>query len=259
MIKQAFKKRKSLFIPFVMMGAPSLECSIQAILELESVGADMIEIGVPFSDPVADGPIILQAAEIALRQGITLAAILDSIKHLRLYGCKVPLILFSYLNPILAYGFKSFAEKSKEVGVDGVLIVDLPPEEGQPFYTIIEKLGIDCVLLISPTTQVKRFDHYKRLNPGFLYVISRLGVTGLQSRLDNGLSENIHRINTLLPGIKTAIGFGISNVDQACEAASYADGVIVGSLLVDTLNNNGLCGFRHCAMQLAKGIHGGSL
>src|SRR3990167_11560169 len=176
MIKQAFESEKTIFIPFIMAGYPTLEKSKQAIIALSAVGANIIELVVPFSDPVADGPVNQRAAEIALRQGTTLDSIFAMVQELRSQGCHTPILLFTYLNPILALGAELFAIKAKEAGVQGVLIVDLPPEEGQAFYMTLNQTGLEIVLLASPTTDPQRFDLYKQLNPSFLYYISRLAV-----------------------------------------------------------------------------------
>lgn len=255
MIKNTFNKAP-LFIPFIMAGHPSIEMSIQAIIALAQVGSDIIEIGVPFSDPVADGPVNQQAAEIALNNGVTLDTVLDLVRQVRAQGYDTPIVLFSYLNPILAMGHASFAQKAKTAGVNGVLIVDLPPEEGKEIYATLQQENLEIILLASPTTDPVRFDLYTKLEPAFIYYISRCGVTGTQSNLAIGLEHEVQCLRAYLPkDQKLAVGFGISTVKQAKQVAKFANGVIIGSRLVQTLDENGFEAFRDLAYELAKEIH----
>lgn len=255
MIKNTFNKTP-LFIPFIMAGHPSIEMSIQAIIALAQVGSDIIEIGVPFSDPIADGPVNQQAAEMALNNGVTLDTVLDILSQVRSQGYHTPIVLFSYLNPILAMGHTTFAHKAKIAGVNGVLIVDLPPEEGKEIYSTLQQANVDIVLLASPTTDPARFDLYNKLDPAFIYYISRCGVTGTQSNLAIGLEQEVQCLRAYLPADqKIAVGFGISTVEQAKQVAKFANGVIIGSRLVRTLNENGFQAFRDLAYELAKEIH----
>lgn len=254
MIRQAFASKKSIFIPFIMGGHPNLEISKQAILALSEAGAGIIELGVPFSDPVADGSINQRAAEIALEQGTTLNRLLTMVSELRLQGCHTPILLFTYLNPILAFGREAFVTKVKQAGIQGVLIVDLPPEEGQDFYMTLRKNGLEIVLLASPTTNPKRFDLYRQLNPSFLYYISRLAVTGIQSNLSDNLKTDVLSLRSHFPNANIAVGFGISDSQQATAVAEFADGVIVGSLLVKSLEQDGLDQFQILATTLCKAI-----
>ncbi len=249
-----FKEGKSAFIPFIMAGHPTIEDSIEAVIALVEAGANAIEIGVPFSDPVADGPVNQRAAEIALSNGVTLDIVLNIVHQVRMRGYDIPIILFSYLNPILSFGYEEFSIKAKEVGIDGVLIVDLPPEEGQEFYSILKKVGIEIVLLTSPTTNPQRFNLYKKLEPSFIYYISRLSVTGIQSDLVISLEDEVNNLRTYFPKVKIAVGFGISNGSQAAQVAAFADGVIIGSVLVKMLEEKGLEAFKNLAVQFAKTI-----
>jgi tryptophan synthase alpha chain len=247
-----FKEGKSAFIPFIMAGHPTLEDSIEAIIALAEAGADAIEIGMPFSDPVADGPVNQHAAEIALSNGVTLYTLLNIVHQVRMQGYDIPIILFSYLNPILTFGYESFSIKAKEAGIDAVLMVDLPPEEGEEFYLILKKTGLEIVLLTSPTTNPQRFALYKKLDPSFIYYISRLSVTGIQSDLVINLEDEVNNLRTYFPGIKIAVGFGISNLNQAAQVAEFSDGVIIGSILVKTLQEQGLKEFKKLAVQFAQ-------
>jgi tryptophan synthase alpha chain len=254
MIKQAFESKKTLFIPFIMAGHPTLEESKQAIIALSEAGANIIELGVPFSDPVADGPINQRAAEIALRQGTALDSIFAMVHELRSEGCHTPILLFTYLNPILSLGAELFAIKAKEAGIQGVLVVDLPPEEGQDFYMTLKQTGLEIILLISPTTDPQRFGLYKQMNPSFLYYISRLAVTGMQSALSDHLKADVLSLRAHFPTTKIAIGFGISNAEQAAVVAEFADGVIIGSLLVNSLEQDGRGSFKALAKTLCDAI-----
>lgn len=258
MIRKTFDENRPLFIPFAMAGHPNIETSTEAIIALGEVGANIIEIGVPFSDPIADGPINQQAAEIALKQGMNLSAVLEQVTKVRKKGCKTPIILFSYLNPILAFGYELFAQKAKAAGVDGVLIVDLPPEEGFEFYNLMKTYGLEIVLLTSPTTDPKRFELYKKLAPSFIYHISRLAVTGLQQDLSTNLESGIKQLRAYLPGVKIAIGFGISTIEQAIKVARIADGVIIGSILVKTLEEQGIGNFKALTHNFATAIESGA-
>lgn len=254
MVKQAFESKKTVFIPFIMAGHPTLKESKQAIVALSEEGADIIELGIPFSDPVADGSVNQRAADIALHQGTTLDGVFAMLRELRAQGCQTPILLFTYLNPILALGEEVFAIKAKEAGVQGVLVVDLPPEEGQNFYLTLNQVGLEIVLLVSPTTNPQRFDLYKRLNPSFLYYISRLAVTGMQSDLSDHLKANVLSLRSHFPNTKIAVGFGISNAKQVAAVAEFADGVIIGSLLVNSLEQDGIGRFKSLAQALCEAI-----
>lgn len=250
MIKQAFESKKTAFIPFIMAGHPTLATSKQAVLALSEAGADVIELGVPFSDPVADGPVNQRAAARALQQGITLDGVFSMVQELRSQGCHTPILLFTYLNPILVLGPALFALKAKASGIQGVLVVDLPPEEGLDFYTIFKQAGLEIVLLASPTTDPKRFSLYQQLDPSFLYYISRLAVTGMQSVLPDDLKTEVLSLRTYFPNVNIAVGFGISTAEQAAAVAAFADGVIIGSLLVHLLEQDGLEAFKALATRL---------
>ncbi|MDP3558919.1 MAG: tryptophan synthase subunit alpha [Legionellaceae bacterium] len=254
MIQTLFEKGQKVFIPFIMAGHPSLEETKHAVLALSAAGADLIELGVPFSDPVADGPVNQMAAEIALAQGVNLHAIFALVQSLRHSGCDTPIILFSYLNPILALGYETFAKEAKAAGVNGVLVVDLPPEEGEAFYAQLSALGLGVVLLISPTTNPARFAQYHRVDPAFIYYISRCAVTGVQNDLAPQLADEIQTLRSYFPNKKVVVGFGISSVEQAATVAQLADGVVVGSLLVRTLQTEGLEAFTKLAERFVEGI-----
>jgi tryptophan synthase alpha subunit len=210
---------------------------------------------VPFSDPVADGPINQRAADIALQQGVHLDAVLDLVQSIRESGCLTPIILFSYFNPILAFGCDAFAKAAKAAGVNGVLVVDLPPEEGEAFYGQLKSEGLGVVLLVSPTTNPDRFDVYHRVDPTFIYYISRLSVTGVQDELAPQLAGEIEVLRAHFPNHPIAVGFGISTVEQAQTVAQFADGVVVGSMLVNTLETEGVDRLRILAGKFADAVH----
>lgn len=255
MLEHVFQSQKKSFIPFIMAGHPSIEETKCAILALSAVGADLIELGVPFSDPVADGPINQQAAEVALTQGVNLNLILELVRSVRDSGCQTPIILFSYFNPILAFGCDAFASEAKAAGVDGVLIVDLPPEEGEAFYGQLKSAGLGVVLLVSPTTNPERFEVYQRVDPAFIYYISRLSVTGVQNDLSPQLASEMQVLRTYFPSHPIVVGFGVSTTEQARTVAEFADGVVVGSLLVKTLETKGVDALQAIAQQLARVVH----
>lgn len=252
MIKACFKNKKCLFIPFIMAGHPDAGTSAQALMALEKSGADMIELGVPFSDPIADGSVNQRAAHQAISNGIHLQNVLDMVFEFRKKGGQTPIILFSYLNPILAMGFEAFCQQAKVSGVNGLLIVDLPPEEGRCFYSHAIKAGLELVLLVSPTTGQKRLAQYKKLKPAFIYYISRLAVTGIQQELSSTLENELQHLRQHLPEINIAVGFGISTVEQARNIAEMADGFVVGSKLVATLESKGIEEFQSLAFDFAN-------
>jgi tryptophan synthase alpha chain len=255
MIQLAFQKDRPLFIPFIMAGYPQINMTTEAIFALVQSGADIIEVGLPFSDPLADGPVNQRAADIALQNGMTLTRCLEIISTVRRQGCAIPMVLFSYLNPLLAFGISAFAAKAKAVGINALLVVDLPPEEGQEYYALLQSSGVAIILLASPTTEPRRFALYKQLNPAFVYYIARLGTTGMQAQLTTSLEKEVQALRLHLPQHKIVVGFGISNAEQARSVAQFADGVVIGSALVQELEQKGLSGFQVRAQQLSYAIH----
>lgn len=252
-IRQSFQKETTLFIPFIMAGYPTRDASVNFIRELSEAGADIIELGIPFSDPVADGVVNQEAAHCALENGMTLSLALEHIAEARALQCVTPIVLFSYLNPILAMGVEKFAIEAKKSGVTGVLIVDLPIEEGLDFYTLMAEQGLEYILLASPTTDPIRFHHYQKANLGFLYYISRLGTTGMQNEMSPHLENEVKSIRSYFDDLPIAVGFGISTPDQAKIVAAYADGVIVGSRLVKETANGQI---KSLAQQFALAVKG---
>jgi tryptophan synthase alpha chain len=219
------------FIPFIVAGDPNLETTKELILILAESRASVIELGVPFSDPVADGVTIQASAERALRNRISVKAILETVKEIRKEGCKTPLILFSYFNPILQYGLEKFAKQAKESGVDGILITDLVPEEAEEFRRILADKDLALIMLAAPTSSDERLKKICEKASGFVYAISRSGVTGAKTDLSAEAKDLVARIRkfTELP---VAVGFGITNYEQIKEVCRYADAAVVGSAIV---------------------------
>jgi tryptophan synthase alpha chain len=223
-------------ICYLTAGDPDLEKTREIILGMEAAGVDCVEIGVPFSDPTADGPIIQAASQRALKNGATLAGILAMIEDLR-KSTEIPIVLFGYYNPILSYGTERFAARAKEAGVDGILVVDLPPEEASELRQYTDPKGIDFISLIAPTTSTERVRQIAAHATGFLYYISITGVTGTAKPQVEEVKKDVERIRkvTALP---LAIGFGISTAQQAKEMAPYAEAIVVGSALVKLIEEN---------------------
>ena len=226
-------RRESGLITYVTAGDPDLRRSAAVLRALDHAGADVIEVGVPFSDPVADGPVIERAAARARAAGGTLASTLDLVGGIR-PSIRAPLVLFSYLNPLLAMGERRFCERAAAAGVDGVLVLDLPIEEADSFRTMAAAVGIDLIFLLSPTTSDRRIDAASSLGRGFLYVISRLGVTGARDTLAVDAPALVARIRsrTSLP---IAVGFGLSTPEHVRQVGGWADGAVVGSALVSVV------------------------
>jgi tryptophan synthase alpha chain len=221
---------RPLLIPYVTAGDPSLEATREIVHAAARGGAGIIELGVPFSDPIADGPVNQRAGERALRQGVSLRRVLELAARLRSEGAP-PLVLFTYYNPIHRLGIGPFADAARRAGVDGVLVTDLPMEEAGDLGAALEAAGIDLIALLSPTSSPGRIERLCRSGRGFLYFISRTGVTGAQQGLPAELEEQVRAARrwTRLP---IAVGFGIAGPGQARAVAAFADGVVVGSALV---------------------------
>ena len=224
-------------VTYVTAGDPDLERTGEILVALENAGTSVLEIGVPFSEPVADGPVIQRSVERALSSGTTLSAVLDLIARVR-PRLSAPLVLFSYTNPIVRLGIGRFAEIAAQAGVDGVLVLDLPIEEADEVRQPLTDAGIDMVFLLSPTTSPERIRRTAALGSGFLYAISRLGVTGARASLAPGARELVERIRaeSRLP---VALGFGISKPEHVREVGRWADAAVVGSGLVNVIAEAG--------------------
>ena len=230
-------RQRTGLVAYMTAGDPDLERSAQILLALDRGGADVIELGVPFSDPLADGPVIQRATERALAAGTTLAGVLDMLRGLR-QQIHTPIVIFSYANPILRLGLDRFVELAKGAGVDGVLTLDMPPEEGERFRLAFAQAGIDTIFLLSPTTSVDRMRRAVELGSGFLYGISRLGVTGIRDSVDDSARELAQRVRgvTTMP---LALGFGLSRPEHVRMVGQWADAAVVGSALVNVIAEHG--------------------
>ncbi len=226
------------FVPFVMAGDPDMATSVDILLSLQQSGAGLIELGVPFSDPVADGVTVQKAAERALAAGATLAGVFDMLQNARKAGLHIPVCLFSYLNPIFCMGYARFAAAAKQAGAQGALIVDLPPEAAQDYLAAMANEGMETVFLCSPTTTPERLTLVDCSSTGFVYYVSREGVTGAQSDLPAALAGKLADLRKTLAA-PLAVGFGISTAAHVQALADKADAVVVGSALVKTVETEG--------------------
>ena len=224
-------------VTYVTAGDPDLAGTEGILRALDRAGADVVEVGIPFSDPLADGPVIQRATERALAAGTTLLAVLDLLKRLR-SELRMPVVLFSYANPVLRIGAERFGDLARDAGVDGVLILDLPIEEAGDFRAMLEARGIDTILLLSPTTSDERLRKAAALGSGFLYAISRLGVTGARSEVADGAEDMVRRIRRV-SDLPVALGFGISKPDHVRQIGQWADAAVVGSALVNVIAEAG--------------------
>ena len=248
-IENAFKN-KPIFMPYFPLGYPDLDTSIDVIEALAKNGADLIEVGLSFSDPLADGPIIQHATQIALEQGITVKKSLEAVKELRKRGVTIPLILMGYYNPMLAYGLEKFVRDAMEVGADGFIVPDLPMEESEEFQFVLDGASttsekntrsplsaMPLIQMLAPTTSPERMEMIARNAKGFIYLVSVTGITGERKSLAKGLGDLIAlvREHTSAP---VCVGFGIGTPEQAKQVGALADGVIVGTACVRTIGGS---------------------
>lgn len=227
-ISKAFENQKA-FIAFVTGGDPDLETTEALIPQMAAAGADLIEIGIPFSDPIAEGVVIQAADERALRAGTTTDKLFDMVKRVR-PKVDVPLVFMTYVNPVYTYGTEKFAKRCAECGIDGIIIPDVPFEERDEVSGACEAAGIELISMIAPTSH-DRIDMIARQAKGFLYCVSSLGVTGVRNKITTNIREMVDHVKAV-SDIPCAIGFGISTPEQAREMASVSDGAIVGSAIV---------------------------
>jgi len=225
------------FVPYLTSGDPSLTKTRELWAALDRAGADVIEIGVPFSDPLADGPTIQRASQRALASGTTLAGVLDTLREDRT-DIKARTVIFGYYNPVLAMGLDEFASRAGEAGVDGVLIPDLVPEEAGALRDVLDKQGIDIVSLVAPTTPDDRLELIGKASPGLVYAVSVTGVTGARTDLPPELEQFVARCREHIAS-PLIVGFGIATPEQAARVAGVADGVVVGSALVKIVEELG--------------------
>ena len=233
-IEQRFKDLRKAgrtgFVAYITAGDPDLNTTHQVVLELDRRGVDVLELGVPFSDPLADGPVIQEASQRALAAGATLEGVLSMVAELRA-ETEIPIVLFTYYNPIHRYGVERFVKRAADVGVDGVLMLDLPPEEGGDYKAQMDVHGLDTIFLMTPTTRDDRMKMIVSHTRGFVYYVSRTGVTGERDFLADEIQNKVSAIceHTDMP---IAVGFGISTPEHVSEIARYADAVVVGSAIV---------------------------
>lgn len=234
--KELKRKKKKAFIVFITAGYPSLEATYKLVLEFSRSGVDIVELGVPFSDPIADGPVIQESSQAALSKKINLKDILHLVKRLR-KNTGMPIALMSYYNPIFCYGEEKFIRDAKISGVDGIIVPDLLPESGLRLMRIANKFNLHNILFISPTTTKERIKHITSLSRGFIYYVSLTGTTGVRQKLPADLKHNIKIIKkfTTKP---VCVGFGISTPQQVRAVSSICDGVIVGSAVVKKIKEN---------------------
>jgi tryptophan synthase alpha chain len=224
-------------VAYITAGDPSLEASEKIVLAAAEAGADVIELGVPFSDPVADGPVIQRASDRALRSGTTLAGVLELVTRLR-RGTQVPLVLFSYFNPILQMGIEKFADAAAKAGADGVLVTDLTPEEATEYRALLQARNLDTIFLAAPTSTDARLAQISAATTGFLYLVSRTGVTGTRDALPTELPALVRRARKFTP-LPIAVGFGISLPTHVTVLGGIADAAVVGSALMAAVEKAG--------------------
>ncbi|MDB5459090.1 MAG: tryptophan synthase subunit alpha [Caulobacteraceae bacterium] len=225
---------RAAFVAYVMAGDPDPQTAFDILSGLPAAGADIIELGMPFSDPMAEGPPIQRAAQRALKQGITVAKTLDIVRRFRQGDQTTPIVLMGYLNPILSRGYERFAVEAAEAGVDGLIVVDCPPEEADPLADPLEQAGISLIRLATPTTDAKRLPAVLRRTSGFVYYVSVAGVTGVKEADADAIGPAVERVRAA-SGLPVAVGFGIKTPARAAAVARIADAVVVGSALVELI------------------------
>jgi tryptophan synthase alpha chain len=228
------KRKGGAFIPFITAGHPDLATTHKLLAELSKSGADIIELGVPFSDPVADGEIIQRASDQALSNGVTLRAVLECAANFRAKHA-TPIVLFSYFNPLMQFGLAQLAALAKESGIDGILVTDLIAEEASDWTQLLCAHELDPIFLVAPTTSHERLERIVQAARGFIYAISRAGVTGARTEMSQDAAKLITRIRSL-SDLPVAVGFGISTEQQVREVLAFADGAVVGSAIVKKID-----------------------
>jgi tryptophan synthase alpha chain len=254
------EERKAAFVAYICAGDPSLEQSLEIVFALENAGADIVELGLPFSDPLADGIVNQMAAQRALENGTTTAGVLGLVKRIR-ERSSIPIVLFTYLNPVFAYGFERFHADAVSAGADGLLVLDLPPEEAPVNQELMAGRRLPQIRLIAPTTPPGRMKEIAAAGEGFIYYVSREGVTGAQETLASNIAEQVAIIKSVT-AVPVCVGFGISTPEQAATVARVADGVVVGSAIVKTIAQHGssdglaarVAAFVNPLVRAAKGV-----
>jgi tryptophan synthase alpha chain len=225
------------FIAYIAAGDPDFDVTEKLVIEFDRIGVDIVELGVPFSDPLADGAVNQRAAERSLKKGATLRKVLATVKRIRCVS-EIPIILFTYFNPVHHLGVEQFVAEAHDSGVDGALVLDLPPEESGEYKPLMDMKGLCTVYLLAPTSADDRIDLISRHSTGFIYYVSREGVTGIQERMAGGIASMVDKIRAR-SGSPVAVGFGISSPQLASETASYSDAVVVGSAIVKKIEECG--------------------
>jgi tryptophan synthase alpha chain len=238
-------------IPYLTAGFPTSDVSLETLRRVVAAGADFVEVGVPFSDPLADGPTIQRTTQAALEQGMTVARVLELVGKAAL---EVPIVIMTYLNPVMAYGVERFARDARAAGVAGVILTDLPAGADPAVEQVVRSSALDLIRLVAPTTDDRRLRTALETSTGFVYLISRLGVTGARDTVPSDLEQHVRRIRAVTP-LPVAVGFGISTPAQAQAAARHADGVVVGSALMDALATGGVTAAERLVRDLATAVH----
>ena len=233
--KEVLGRKGKAFIPYVMAGDPDLQRTKEVVAILEECGADIIELGVPFSDPLSDGPTIQKAAQRALGEGVTLRKVIEFVGDLR-KSTQTPIVLMTYYNPIFRYGEERFVRDASAAGVDGIIVPDLPPDEAGSLLSFSKNAGFDIIFLVAPTSTGERIKKVARTSRGFIYYVSITGITGSKLSVDPSIGSHIKKVRKT--GRKpVAVGFGISTPEEAAEIARIADGVIIGSAIVKRMKD----------------------
>jgi tryptophan synthase alpha chain len=254
MFMQAQAQNRAAFLPYFPVGYPTYDESLDAIQAMAAVGVDGFEIGIPFSDPLADGPTVQAATQIALENGTTVKSCLDAVRALRQRGVTQPMLMMGYINPLLSYGAEQFIVDSKAAGADGFIIPDLPPEEAHLFADVCSREGLALVFFLAPTSNTARIKLVAEHATGFIYVVSLMGITGARDRLSSGLADFVERVRAQTDK-PLVLGFGISTPDHARMMSGLVDGFIVGSALVRA-GKNGVDAVRELAESLRRALDG---
>lgn len=233
-IKELEQDGKKALVAYLTAGDPHLDFTHELIIELEKSGVDIIELGVPFNFPVGDGPVIQRSARRALASETSLSGIIPFVAEIRRAGVKIPIVLFSYHNPVYAYGYEKLAADSVNAGVSAILVVDLPPEESTEYCSYFNSAGVDTIFLATPTTSTERLHLVKQAGSGFCYYVSRAGVTGGQQDLSTSLASELEHVKQYI-SIPVFVGFGIRTAEHVRTVGKIADGVIVGSAFVECI------------------------
>jgi tryptophan synthase alpha chain len=249
------RERRAALMPYLPLGYPTIAVSLELIRAAQDAGADILELGVPFRDPLADGPVVQHATQVALENGVTLRTCLDMVQKVRDHGVTIPLVLMGYYNPILRYDLKKFARDAFEAGADGVIVPDLPVEESNDLQHALHDQEMDLIFLAAPTSSDERLKKIGKATRGFMYLVSITGVTGARETKPEGLDEFIKRARAAT-NKPVCVGFGIGSAESARQVAALADGVIVGSALVAKIGDaaNAVAQARQFIGELCEGV-----